>query len=69
MTISTHILLDIVVAIVTAISIAVAVSNAIRAADVLYKRAQARRAKPRPGAPVSALHRTQTDAGRDLVLR
>ncbi len=69
MTTSIHVLLDIVVAIVTTIGIAVAVSDALTAAGALYRRAQARRAKPCPGGAVSALNPTQTDAGRDLVLR
>ncbi len=68
MTISIHVLLDIVVAIVTTIGIAVAVSDALAAASALYRRAQASRAKPRRGGAVSARRPTQIDAGRDLVL-
>jgi hypothetical protein len=67
MNISTHTLLDIVVAIVTTVGIAGAVTLALMAAGTLYQRAE-RAAAPRRGA-VSAPHPTQTDAGRELVLR
>jgi hypothetical protein len=67
MNISTHTLLDIVVAIVTTVGIAGAVTLALMAAGTLYQRAEMRAATTRRGA-VSA-HPTQTDAGRDLVLR
>jgi hypothetical protein len=69
MTISTHTLLDIVVAVVTTVGIAVAVSLALMAAGSLHQRAQLRGATPRRGDAGSAPHPTQTDAGRDLVLR
>ena len=69
MTISTHTLLDIVVAIVTTVGIAVAVSLALMAAGALYQRAEVRGATTRRGAAGSAPHPTQTDASRDLVLR
>lgn len=69
MTISTHTLLDIVVAIVTTVGIAGAVTLALMAAGSLYQRAQMRGATPRRGAAGSAAYPTQTDAGRDLVLR
>jgi hypothetical protein len=69
MTISTHNLLEIVVAIVTTVGIATAVSLALMAAGTLHERAQVRAATSRRGAAASAPHPTQTDAGRDLVLR
>jgi hypothetical protein len=67
MTISTHTLLGIVVAIVTTVGIAAAVSVALMAAGALYQRAQARAATPRRD--VSTLNPTQTDTARELVLR
>ena len=69
MNISTHTLLQIVVAIVTTVGIAVAVSSALTAAGALYQRAKAREAKLRHGGARPTLSPTQTDAGRDLVLR
>jgi hypothetical protein len=69
MTISTHTLLDIVVAIVTTVGIAVAVSLALMAAGTMYQRAQARSARLRAGGAGPAAQPTQLDAGRDLVLR
>lgn len=69
MTITTHTLLDIVVAFVTTVGIAVAISLALMAAGALYERAQVRRATPRRGGVGPAPHPTQTDTVRDLVLR
>jgi hypothetical protein len=69
MTISTHTLLDIVVAIVTTVGIAVTVSIALMAAGALHQRAEARAAKLRRHGAVPALDPTQLDAGRELVLR
>jgi hypothetical protein len=68
MSISTHILLDIVVGIATTVAIAVAVSNAFTVAGALYQRAKARGARPRHGGAVPTLNPTK-DAARDLVLR
>jgi hypothetical protein len=64
-----NLLEDIVVAIVTTVGIVVAVSDAITVARDLYKRARARAARPRRGGAVPVLRPTQTDSGRDLVLR
>jgi hypothetical protein len=69
MNISTHTLLDIVVAIVTTVGIAGAVTLALTAAGSLYQRAQVHGATPRRGDGLSAAEPTQTDAGRELVLR
>jgi hypothetical protein len=69
MSISIHTLQDIVVAIITTVGISVAVSLALTAAGALHQRAEARWAKPRHGGAVPTVHPTETDAGRELVLR